>query len=763
MSRRQPKILAIDTGGTMTDTILIDSTGDFVVGKAQTTPDRMANGIMASLQDAAEQWRLSLTEAASKIELVVYTGTLMLNRVVSRSGLSPIGVITTAGFEDTLRFGRARQSWHHLSLPERLHAVSHFHPEPLVSRDCIQGVRERILHTGHVMIPLYEQDIRVSVERLLKKGVKAIIIAYLNSFINPVHEERTAEAVGEILKEKGLDIPVFLSHKIHPIMGDLGRLNSVVIQVYAAEPSRTQLRELQTEFRKVGSAASVRLLTNYGTTVSTEYEQLIHTVNNGPTGGIIGAKFLGEAYKFPYVIATDVGGTSFDVGTVINGDVLLRDTGLIDRFLVNTPMVAVDSIGAGTGSYVRVDPVTNRLRLGPDSAGYRVGVCWPEGKVDTVTVNDANLILGLLNPNNFLGGQVRLDRERAIAAFEEQVASKLGVDVYEAAWGVYNLINLTLKLHLQQVMLGMGFGPEVFQCTSFGGGGPLHAIGYTHGLKFAGVVIPSWAPGYSAFGAACGEYGVRQEISVDLYLPPPEGVRPMGLALQIIRGAYGALPSDVKGLVDQQIAAGVSLDDAMRRVLTMAAMGKLTQAWSALREQIEQEARREGLDPSRLRYVPAVRMRYAGMLDDLEVRGSTPEATPATLQELVTRFEESFDKVYARAARSTEFGYQVNRVVLTGYYDGVRPVLPESALGSTTPSPAALKEKRTIYWENARHQASVYEMERLQSGNLLQGPCLVESPATTIVVPPDYHLYLDRHRVFWAVRPWEDPKLYVGR
>ncbi|CAB3393185.1 MULTISPECIES: hydantoinase/oxoprolinase family protein [Kyrpidia] len=763
MTQRQTRILAIDTGGTMTDTILIDTNGQFVVGKAQTTPDAVSKGIMESLKDAAGQWDINLQEAVSGLELVVYTGTLMLNRVVSRTGMAPLGVLTSSGFEDTLRFGRARQSWHHLSLPERLHAVSHFHPDPLVSRDFIKGVRERVLPTGQVMIPLYEEDVREATLDLLDRGARAIIICYLNSFVNPSHEIRTAEIVGDILKERGIQIPVFLSHRVHPILGEAGRLNAVVIQVYAAEPSRDQLRDLEGTFRDQGSHAGVRLLTNYGTTVSTAYDQLIHTVNSGPTGGIIGAQFLGSVYDLKYLIATDVGGTTFDVGAVINGQIVLRDSGIIDQFWVNTPMVAVDSIGSGTGSFVRVDPVTQRVRLGPDSAGYRVGVCWPEGGVDTVTVNDANLILGYLNPDNFLGGQVKLDRERATRLFKEQIADRLGIDVFEAAWGVHNLANLTLKLHLQQVMLGMGFGPEVFHLVGYGGGGPLHAIGYTHGLDLAGVMIPTWAPGFSAFGAACGEYGVRQEISTDIFVPPPPGVDPTGIALQIMRGAYDILPPDVKGSVDEQLAQGLRLEAAMRGVLNQVALDQLSRAWSSLKGQIELEASREGLDPTRLRFVFGARMRYAGMLDDLEVQTGAPEIKPETLSELAEQFEVSFDKVYARAARSTEFGYQITRAVVTGYYESVRPTVPEESLDGETPAQGCRKDHRPIFWNGTWHESDVYEMDRVRAGNVLTGPCLVESPATTILVPPEYRLYMDRRRVFWVVRPGEDVAMYKGR
>lgn len=771
MKKRRAQILALDTGGTMTDAILIDTEGNFVVGKSQTTPDFIASGIMASLKDAADQWGLTFEEVMGDLESVVYTGTLMLNRIVSRNGVEPLGMLTTAGFEDTLRMGRGMQSWKHLSLPERMHATSHFHPEPIIPRRNIRGVRERVLATGYTMVPLYEDDVRRETEFLIRRGVKAIIIGFLNSFVNAAHEARTAEIVKDVLKEHGMDIPVFLSHKLQPLMGELGRLNTVVIQVYATEPSRTHFKEMEKEFRKFGNQGAVRLLTNYGTTVSSQFESLIHTVNSGPTGGIIATKFLGDIYGEKYLVGTDVGGTSFDVGVVMNGKVMLKDGGFLERFWVNIPMAAVESIGAGTGSYVSVDTVTKRIKIGPESAGYRVGTCWAESGVETVTVNDANLLLGFLNPDNFLGGQVKLDKERAYKAFKEQVADKLGIPVLEAAWGVHKLINLQLKMYLQQVMLGKGFGPENFIAVGYGGGGPLHTIGYTEGLDFAGVMIPTWAPGFSAFGGSAGENGIRQEMSMEVYVPPREGIEAKGLAVEISKGEYAALQPEVRQEVDRQLAEGVPFQSAMRKVLIQSSVQKLADCWNVLKKQMLSEADREGLSMDKLRVLPGIRMRFAGMVDDIEVqlvdepvRIDQFASNEHVLETLIERFEENFERIFARASRSSEFGYQMTRGVMTAYYDSIRPHIKEAAeLASQAPEADVVKETRGMYWEGEMYEAKVYDLDTFHPGNVAAGPCLIEGSATTIVVPPEYKLYLDRRRVFWAVRPNEDVNNYYGR
>lgn len=758
-----PVILAIDTGGTMTDTILIDRRGHFVVGKSQTTPQHEASGILTSLRDACRQADKELEDVCPGLELVVYSGTIMLNRLVGREGVTPIGLVTTAGFEDTLRMVRGDvQSWKDLSIAERLHAVSHFPSEPLIERRFVKGVRERVLPTGHVMIPLYEDDVRDAARELVRLGAKAIVVAFLCSFANPDHELRAEELVREVLAEAGADVPVSLAHRIHPVFGEGGRLNSVVIQVYAAEPSREQFRTLKREFEAAGARAPVRVLTNYGTMVSPEYDRLVHVVKSGPTGGILGAKFLGDVYDLRYLMATDVGGTSFDVGAVLDGKPILRDQGIISRYWVNLPQVAVDSIGAGTGSYVTVDRVTGRLRIGPESASYRIGTAWPEGGVETVTVNDANVVLGYLDPDYFLGGQVKLDPERALAALTAQVAEPMGVSAHDAAWGIHNLVNLQMRLFLQNSLLGMGFGPEQFHVAAFGGGGPLHAAGYTDGIGFAGVMIPAWAPGFSAFGAACADFGMRHEISTSIYSPPRPGVRPGPIALSIMQGVHQMLPPELRAQVDERVERGEAFEEAMREVLSRIAAGELTALWDRLRFEIEEEVRRDGMDPARLSYTQGARILYTGMLDDLEVSTNGGGSPEHTLASLVEAFEETFERIYARAAKSPDFGCTITRAVVTSHYQTVKPRLEELGLVDRIPAAATLKERR-IYHGHEWHDAVVYDMDSLLAGNVVAGPSVIAAPATTILVPPGYRLYLDHHRVFWAVRPGDDVDAYRRR
>ncbi|MEM2177134.1 MAG: hydantoinase/oxoprolinase family protein [Archaeoglobaceae archaeon] len=735
----EPIVLGIDTGGTMTDTVLISEDGSFVIGKAQTTPENEALGILNSLRDGAKKWNIGLERALESLKTIVYTGTIMLNRILERRGLQPIGLITTAGFEDTLRIGRSRQSWNTLSYEERLHAVSHFHPEPLIPRRMIFGVRERTLITGIELIPLYQEEVEEATRKLIQMGANAIIIMFLNSWANPAHELQAEGIVKRVCEENGKKIPVFLSHKIAPVLGELRRLNAVVIQVYASEPSREQFRKIEKSFKDSGCRAPFYLLTNYGTVVPPSFERIVHTVNSGPTGGAIGVKALAELYGFDYIIGTDVGGTSFDVTAIIAKQPTVTPYTLVERFEAAIPSMKVESIGAGTGSYIRVDPITGAVKIGPESAGYRIGVCWEKGGVETVTINDAMVCLGYLNPEYFLGGEIKLDKKRAEKEFEKQVANKIGVDLHSSAWNCYLMVSEHMRLHLESVARSLGFSPESFYLVSYGGGGPSMVAAYSSGLKFSGIMVPEIAPAFSAWGATLPDLGIRLEKSIEAYIPPLPGIRPLGIAEMIFRGIAEMLGIKLRSAEEIE---------GLKNLLYQNALNILSSAFQELQNLVEEEFKKAGLW-GKVEWKNSVRMLYAGMLDDIEVESPSNEITETTVKEICEKFDDLFGKVYATSARSREFGYTITRAIVTGYLKLPKPRIREEKEVVSKPSADAFKGEREIFWDGNWFSAEIYEMGKLKAGNLIKGPAVIESPASTYVVPPNCRTKLDSRRIFW--------------
>jgi N-methylhydantoinase A/oxoprolinase/acetone carboxylase beta subunit len=708
MAERHPRVLAIDAGGTMTDTFIVDASGQFIVGKAQTTPEDESVGFMRSSEDALGYWSLEPSSAFPQIVSGIYSGTAMLNRLLERKGRK-VGCIVSGGLEDYFKLERGIQTYLSFPYSDRLHVATHFHNEPLVPRELMRGVRERIDLFGDVAIPLYEDDVREAVAVLIDKGVDSIVINLLYSWRNPVHERRVRELIEEACAERGLNggsPSVFLSSELYPVRRDFPRLNSTLIEAYAAEPSRAQLERVRAVTKESGAAFDLRIMAAHGGTISVEARELARTLISGPIGGVVGSRHLAEALGLPNVVCTDIGGTSFDIALITDGECQIVPTPEFGRYILNLPMIRVDSIGAGTGSFVRINPNSNRPELGPDSAGSRIGVCWPEGGLETPSVSDLNLVLGRLNPDYFLGGDLKLDVERARDAIEEQIANPLELSVEHAAAGILELFDETLQYEAAGQVLGKGYSPVDYALFCYGGGGPLHVAGYTSRIAYRDVLVPAWAAGFSAFGCACADFEYRYDRTIDLPIPPGAG-------------------ADAK----------------------QAGAAAIQQAWDALRRQVADEFAKSGKAEDEVAFRCFVRMQYYGQLNDIEIYSPSQQLKDAgDVDALVAAFEDAYGKVYARSAKSPELGYLVTYAIVTGAVQVEKPALPLEPL--VGPEPPAAKGTRQAWWDEEWLETPTFEQTDLQAGNVIAGPAIVESPADTLVIPPGRRARLDQHRIF---------------
>ena len=706
----RPRVLAIDAGGTMTDTFIVDERGAFVVGKAQTTPEDESEGFMASSLDALRQWEMEPAQAFPEIASGIFSGTAMLNRLLSRTGRR-IGAIVPFGHEDYLVLERGIQTYLGYPYSDRLHVATHFHNEPLVPRERVKGVRGRIDVFGDEVVPLREEDVRAAAAELLDDGVEGIVVSLLFSYRNAAHEQRVAEILCEEKAARGLDgeVPVFLSSELYPMRRDLPRLNSTLVEAYAAEPSRGTLQAVRARTKEHGAGFELRVMAAHGGTISIEARELARTLVSGPIGGVVGGQTLAQRMGLPNVLCTDIGGTSFDIALLTDGRFEITTTPDIARFMLNMPLVRIDSIGAGTGSFVRVNPNSNRPELGPDSAGSRIGVCWPEGGLDTVSVTDLNVVLGRINPDYFLGGEVTLDPELARAEVERQIAGPLGLNVEAAAAGVIELFEATLRNEAVGRILGKGYSPADYALLCYGGGGPLHVAGYTEGVAYRDVLVPAWAAGFSAFGCACADYEYRYDQTIDLPLPPG---------------------------IDEQTQAGMG--------------AFITGAWMALEGRVAEEFAKSGIERERIRFTHSVRMQYTGQLNDIEI--VSPHLAIESgehLDALVAEFEDAYGKVYARSARSPELGYVVTHAIVHGSVDVEKPALPElEEVGGEPP----VREARPVHWGDGFTDTDIYRLEDVRAGHSIEGPAVVEHSATTFAIPPGRRARLDRHQIFHLER-----------
>ncbi|MGP1615575.1 MAG: hydantoinase/oxoprolinase family protein, partial [Pollutimonas bauzanensis] len=542
-------------------------------------------------------WGRKVDEVYPELLTCVYSGTAMLNRVVQRKGLD-VGLMCNRGFEDVHSMGRALQSYLGYALEDRIHLNTHRYDPPLVPLSRTRGVTERTDVQGQIVIPLKEDEVRSATRELVGCGSMAIVISLLQSHKNGRNEQRARDVCLDELAKLGVDIPVFATVDYYPSRKESHRTNTTILEAYAAEPSRKTLKGVSDRFKKHGGKFDLRVMATHGGTIGWKAKELARTIVSGPIGGVIGSKYLGEQLGYDNIACSDIGGTSFDMAMITKGNFAIKSDPDMARLVLSLPLVSMDSVGAGAGSFVRIDPYSGSIRLGPDSAGYRVGMCWPESGLDTVSISDCHVVLGYLSPDNFLGGAIKLDVDRARKFLKEQIADPLGLSVEDAASGVIELLDLHLREYMRSTISAKGYNPADFVCFSYGGAGPVHTYGYTEGLGFQDVVVPAWAAGFSAFGCACAEFEYRYDKSVDIAVTP-------------------------KASDEVKEQAGKTL----------------TAAWAELAEKVTDEFVINGFKPADVMLRPGYSMQYLGQLNDLEI--DSPVTAASSVPPRMRRLDSS--------------------------------------------------------------------------------------------------------------------------
>lgn len=707
--------VACDAGGTMTDVIVVDERGRSVIGKAPTSPADESIGYMESLEEALEQLGIAPKGAGRsfgrQIETSVYTGTSMLNTVINMSG-AKTGLLVTKGFEDIIAQGRGSQTFIGAQWSEITHMQYRKHRIPLVPRKQARGVTERTDMFGQPVIPLYEHEVEQGVrELLLDEGCEVIAIVFLHSYTNPAHEARAAEIARSVMREIGREVPLELSSQVAPTAREVSRANATVIQAYASSAARRQLLGIEAELGKIGYEHSLKTVLGYGGITDIRYPRLFESAMSGPVGGLMGAKYLSTVIKEDNIVCSDVGGTSFDAGAITAGVLPIdREPGFQGMY-VNVPMLGITSIGAGTGTYIRLDPQTNRFKLGPDSAGGTPGPTFLEAGNTTPTINDANLLLGILNENNYLGGKLKVNKQVSYDLFKEKIADPLGMSVYEAAETSLDLLNVMMREHLVRSLM-VGHDLRDYVLLGYGGAGPMHMLGYAGDHPWKAVVTVPHAGAFSAWGGACMDYSHRRHKSVATLLTP-------------------------------------DLDDAMK----VAYLQPVNLAWDALEAELFAELSGEGFTADQITTTRVIYMKYLGQLDDIEV--ASPVARVDTVDDmhaLVKAYEDQYTKMFTLVAKPDVGAYQITEVCVIAKVDTVKPKLPVHELSSKDPDRKAFKGRRPVFQHGAWNDADIWRMEDLVPGNEIDGLAVIEASNTTLFVPPEWHMRIDAYDIYWLER-----------
>ena len=667
--------IGVDIGGTFTDIVALDRDGQLALTKVPSTPKDLLEGVHAAVRSI-----LSITGAEpGDIERFIHGTTVATNAILEQKG-AVTAVLTTAGFEDVLELGRMKRSrMYDLAMdPET--------PTFLAPRRRRVGVRERLDAKGHVLVPLNDADVRESVQGLRAQGVSAIAVCYLFSFVNPVHERRTREIVAALAPE----ISVSLSSEVDPTFREYERLCVTAFDAYLGPVVKRYLAGLGDTLHGLGVAAPPLIMRSRGGIVSAALaaRQPVTLFLSGPAGGVIGASFVAERSGVRDFVSLDMGGTSNDVGVVRNGAPLLVGEGSIGPYPVRTPMVDVNTIGAGGGSIAWID-AAGGLRVGPRSAGAEPGpACYGRGG-EEATVTDASVVLGYLNPARFAGGAMALDvtaAERAVAA----VGRRIGVDPVAAAAGIHRVVNARMADQIRLVTIKRGYDPRHFSLVVLGGAGPVHGAALADEMGMAEVLVPE-APGVlAAFGL-------------------------LAAAIEHHHARTLRARTDVADLSD--INHCLAELDATGR----ARMGE------------------EGVPAREVRVAYAADMRYVGQAYELEVPIAAPLARES-VPEIVATFHATHERVYGYARTQQRVEFVNFRAVHT--YPLPRPVAQPAARASgTSPADARIGERRAYF--GGYVPTTLYERARLPLGARLVGPAIVEQDDTTTVIPPGVTALVD--------------------
>ena len=659
--------IGVDIGGTFTDIVALDRAGRLSLTKVPSTPKDLLDGIAAAVTRV-----LALAGARpADVERFIHGTTVATNAILEQKG-AVTAVLTTEGFEDVLEMGRMKRSrMYDLAMDPEV-------PTFLAPRRRRLGIRERLDARGRVLTPLDETAVAQAVEALRGQGVQAVAVCYLFSFVNPAHERRTREIIAALAPE----LSVSLSSDVDPTFREYERLCVTAFDAYLGPVVKRYLAGLAATLGELSVPSVPLIMRSRGGIVSAALaaQQPVTLFLSGPAGGVIGAAFAAERSGVRDFVSLDMGGTSNDVAVVRNGTPLLAAEGAIGPYPVRTPMVDVNTIGAGGGSVAWID-AAGGLRVGPRSAGAEPGpACYGRGG-DEATVTDASVVLGYLNPARFAGGAMALDVGAAQRALAE-IGRRLGVDPVAAAAGIHRVVNARMADQIRLVTIKRGWDPRQFALVVLGGAGPVHGAALAAEMGMPEVLVPE-APGVlAAFGllAAAIEHHHARTLQA---------------------------PTEAADL-DAVNRCLAELDDAGRARM-----------------------REEGVPAAEVRVAYAADMRYVGQAYELEVPIPVP-VTRERLPEILAAFHAVHERVYGygRPQQPAEF---VNfRAVHT--YPLPRPAVTPSAPPAGSLAHARLGERPAYFGEFV--PTAIYERSRLPRGARLAGPAIVEQSDTTTVIPP---------------------------
>ena len=662
--------IGVDVGGTFTDLCLFDDlTRSVQIAKVPSIPASPEVAVVEVIQRILRE----TGHHPEDVNFLVHGTTIATNALLEYKG-ARVGLLVSEGFRDTLYIVRQDRP--------KLYDYFAQHPPPLVPRHRTYEVRERVLFTGEVKTPLEETSSRKLLRKIKSSDeVDILAVCLLHSYANPTHEQR----IRELIREEIPDMRVSLSSEVLPQIKEYERTITTVVNAYVSPIVSDYMVRLQQELERIKLGSNLYIMQSNGglMTAATAGEKSVHTILSGPAAGAIYANWVGQRAGFANLITLDMGGTSADVSLMRHGKLTCTNENVVGRQVaIHVPTIEINTVGAGGGSIAWIDQ-GGALQVGPASAGADPGpACYGRGGTNP-TVTDTNLVLGRLNPDYFLGGEMKVDVEAARRAIYDQLASPLGLTLEQAAEGILKVVNATMVRGIRRVSIEKGYDPREFMLFAFGGGGPLHAAMLALELNIPRVLIPE-VPGVgSALGCIVTDF--RHDY------------------VKTVMGHFS-------GFAPQEIE----------------------QLFNELEKKALDQMAREGLAPQQVTLVRSVDIRYVGQGYELEV--STP-AGPL-MNEDMKAIEGSFRELYLK-----NYGYASNastelvnlRVSALGK---LAPVDLGSRAKQGTDASHAIKGSRPVFFNGEFRETDLYDGYKLECGNRLKGPAIIELQDSTAVVLP---------------------------
>lgn len=656
--------IGTDVGGTFTDVVAVNDAGQLFYAKTPSTPRDQSLGVLAGLNEMLEV----VGAPPEAVKRLAHGTTVATNSLLERTG-ARTALLVTEGFRDVLHIGRQTR-------PD-LYDLKASRPAPLVPRRFRREVSERVRHTGRVEKPVAEEQLRTIVAELLDSNVESIAICFLHAYANPENEKTAAQVV----RAAAPDAPVSASHEILSEFREFERMNTTVLNAYVHPIMAGYIRRLIDRVREADVHAPVLVMQSSGGMMRADKaaERSVHTLLSGPAGGVLGAAYLAELAGYSNCITADVGGTSFDVSTVMGGKPTIHTEGVIEGYPVKFPHIDIHTIGAGGGSIAWIDK-GGALRVGPRSAGADPGPVSYNQDGTEPTVTDAHVVLGRLGGRGLLGGALELDVDAAREALRTKIAEPIGISVEEAAEGILSVTNAAMVRAIRVMTVERGQDPRQFILMPYGGAGPLHAVDLARQLNVKQVLVPVAPGNFSA----------------------------LGLLVAPVR--YDA--------VQTYQAHGDQID-----------LEYLAEVYDRLQSEVAERLSDEGFSAEHSQFIRQADLRYYGQAYELTVDVPNGRVGEQTWQQIEERYHQAHEQAYG-FSKMTDPVELVNLRV-SGVAEFERVGLRGSDSVDLPQADATPSDQQPVFFNDAWVDTPIYDRENLQPGHKLEGPAIVRERGST--------------------------------